>query len=78
MEILIWLATGILVGWIASKFFKTNDSLITYLVIGVVGSMIGGYLFGVLGINLGGFLGSLFTSVCGAVVLLFIVTKIKK
>lgn len=78
MEILIWLATGILVGWIASKFFKTNNSLIMYLVIGVVGSMIGGYLFGLLGLSFGGFLGSLFTSVCGAVLLLFILSKIKK
>uniref|UniRef100_UPI002635F952 GlsB/YeaQ/YmgE family stress response membrane protein n=1 Tax=uncultured Bacteroides sp. TaxID=162156 RepID=UPI002635F952 len=44
------------------------------LLVGVVGSVLGGWMFGLLGIATTGLLGSLVTSVVGAIVLLWIVS----
>lgn len=78
MNIIIWLLTGILVGWIASKFFDKKKSLVGYLIIGILGSLLGGFLFRLLNIELAGYLGSIITSVIGAAILLFIFNRTKK
>lgn len=48
------------------------------LVVGVVGAILGGWLFGALGLAPQSSLGSLITAVVGALVLLYIVGLIKK
>lgn len=48
------------------------------LVVGVVGAILGGWLFGALGLYPQSSLGSLITAVIGALVLLYIVGLIKK
>jgi uncharacterized membrane protein YeaQ/YmgE (transglycosylase-associated protein family) len=75
MNFIIWLASGIAVGWLASNFFGKTKSLITYLGIGIVGSMLGGLVFGLLNINFGGVIGSFVTSVIGAILLLFLLKE---
>ena len=75
----IWfLAIGGLAGWLAGQYMKGRGfGVLGNIVVGIVGGIIGGFLFGLLGINLGGMVGSLVTATIGAVVLLFIVGKIK-
>lgn len=75
MSILAWIILGIVAGFIASKLInKTGSGLIMDLVLGVVGAVVGGWLFaqfgsaGVTGFNLY----SLFVAVVGAVVVLLI------
>jgi uncharacterized membrane protein YeaQ/YmgE (transglycosylase-associated protein family) len=46
--------------------------------VGIIGSILGGWVFGLLGIAAGGIIGSLVTAVVGAVILLWIVGLIKK
>ena len=46
--------------------------------LGVSGGLLGGYLFDVLNISLGGIVGQLVTAVVGAVVVLWIASKMKK
>ena len=77
-NIITWLVVGALVGWIASKIFKTKLKLIGYIIVGIIGSLLGGFLFGLVGLGDGGFLWSLVTSVVGALLVLFIYSKIKK
>jgi|LGVF01.2.fsa_nt_gb uncharacterized membrane protein YeaQ/YmgE (transglycosylase-associated protein family) len=77
MGFIIWLTTGILIGWIASLFFKKERNLFSYLTIGVLGSLLGGFLFNLLNIEVNGYLGDLFTSVCGAIIFLFIMNRKK-
>jgi uncharacterized membrane protein YeaQ/YmgE (transglycosylase-associated protein family) len=48
------------------------------LVIGVIGALVGGFLFSLLGLSSSGFIGSLITAVVGAIMLLFIARRIKK
>jgi uncharacterized membrane protein YeaQ/YmgE (transglycosylase-associated protein family) len=49
------------------------------IVVGVIGALLGGFLFRTLGMSAGGgLLGSLLVAVIGAVVLLFLLRLIKK
>lgn len=50
-QILIFLAVGLLAGFIASVVLG-GDGLLRYLIIGVLGSFVGGYLFSALRIQL--------------------------
>lgn len=75
MSILAWIVLGIVAGFIASKLInKSGSGLVMDLVLGVVGAVVGGWLFaqfgsaGVTGFNLY----SLFVAVIGAVVVLLI------
>lgn len=75
MNILLWIVFGALAGWIASLLVGKNQGLLTNIVVGVIGALLGGWLFdqfggqGVTGFNLS----SLLVAVVGAVVLLVIV-----
>ena len=53
--------------------------LLGNIVVGIVGAVVGGWVFGLLGIYPeGGVIGSLITAVVGACVLLFIVSLVKR
>ena len=50
MEALIWLASGVTTGWLAGKLSKGRDyGLSGNLILGLMGSLVGGWLFDVLG-----------------------------
>jgi uncharacterized membrane protein YeaQ/YmgE (transglycosylase-associated protein family) len=77
---LIWtILLGILAGFIASKLVSgSGQGLLMDLVIGIVGSVLGGWIFTLLGLAAYGLVGQLIMAVIGAVVLLLIVRAIKK
>ena len=69
------LLIGGLAGWIAEKLTKGNHGLLTNIVIGVLGSFVGGWLANLIGLRIaeifqGWFWGNLLVSVVGAVVLI--------
>jgi uncharacterized membrane protein YeaQ/YmgE (transglycosylase-associated protein family) len=75
MGILSWLVLGLIAGFIGSKIVnKSGEGLILDIVLGIVGAMVGGYIFaffghsGVTGLNLY----SMFVAVIGAIVVLLI------
>ena len=75
MSIIAWLILGLIAGFIGSKHVNsTGNGIIIDIVLGVVGSVVGGYLFTLLGAApVTGFnLYSLFVAVVGAVVVLLI------
>src|SRR5262245_45744139 len=50
MDALIWLASGVLTGWLAGKLMKGRDYGVTgNLILGSLGSLVGGWLFDLLG-----------------------------
>jgi uncharacterized membrane protein YeaQ/YmgE (transglycosylase-associated protein family) len=52
MGIIAWIVVGLIAGWLAEQITGRNDSLIGNLVIGIVGALVGGFLFGrLLGLN---------------------------
>ena len=79
MPDLVWfLIVGIVAGWLAGVVMKGGGfGLIGDLVVGVIGAFLGGWLFGVLGIQFGGLLGAILTAFVGAVVLIWVVRKLK-
>lgn len=75
MSFLAWIVLGLIAGFIASKIVnKTGEGLLLDIVLGVVGAVIGGWLFntfghmGVTGLNLY----SILVSVIGAIIVLVI------
>jgi uncharacterized membrane protein YeaQ/YmgE (transglycosylase-associated protein family) len=70
---------GIFAGWIAEKVMKRNQGLLTNLIVGIVGALIGGFLAtNVLHISFGGWIGSLVVSTIGAIILLFLLGLMKR
>jgi uncharacterized membrane protein YeaQ/YmgE (transglycosylase-associated protein family) len=76
-SLIIWLAVGLVAGWLASLVFKKKKSILIYILIGLVGGVIGGFLFGLLNIGISGILGDIVTAFAGSVVLLLIIRLIK-
>lgn len=48
------------------------------IIIGVIGAVIGGFVFNLLGISANGFIGSIVTATIGAGILLYVVKLINK
>jgi len=73
MGILSWIVLGAIAGWLASMFVnKTGEGLFLDIVLGIIGGVVGGWIFAALGsTGVTGFnLWSLFVAVIGAVVIL--------
>jgi len=73
MSIIGWIILGLIAGFIASKIVnKRGEGVVTDIVVGIVGAIIGGWLFsffgaqGVTGVNIY----SMFVAVLGAIVVL--------
>lgn len=72
MGIILWLLFGALIGWLASLIMKTDaqQGALLNIVVGIVGAMIGGFLFR-RNVPANFFdIGSILTALIGAVVLL--------
>ncbi len=76
----IWvILIGIVAGWLAGKIMRGKGyGLVVDLLLGIVGAVLGGYLFGLLGVGGGGLVWRLLTSLVGALLILFIIRLIKK
>ena len=75
MSIIAWIILGLIAGFIGSKIVnKSGEGLILDIILGIVGAIVGGFVFslfgasGVTGLNIY----SLIVAVVGAVVVLFI------
>lgn len=79
-NIIYHLLIGGVAGWIAGQIMRGGGfGLIGNIVVGVIGAVLGGYVFHWLGITAGGaLLGSLITAVVGAVILLFLVSLLRR
>ena len=77
VSFIIWIALGAVAGWLASLIMGSSLSLMWCIIIGIVGSIIGGFLAGLLGIG-GGVLVNLLIAVAGACILLLIARLIRR
>ena len=79
MDLILFLIIGVIAGWIAGRLMKGKGfGVIGNLIVGVIGALLGGFIFSILGISAHGLIGSLVTAVIGAIILLWLVTLIKK
>ena len=80
MGVFSWIILGLIAGFIASKILnRTGSGLIVDLVLGIVGAIVGGFIFsglfgmrGVTGVNIW----SIIVSVIGAIIVLWIYEKL--
>ena len=72
-SLLIFLAIGLVAGFLAS-FIVGGGGMIRYLITGVIGAFVGGFLFQALGINIGGspLVNQIVTSTAGAIVVVLL------
>lgn len=79
MFFLWYLLIGLVAGWLASLIVKGQGSgLLINLIVGIVGGLLGGWIFSLFGWVAVGTIGSLLTSLVGAVVLLWIVAALTR
>lgn len=70
---------GLISGLIAGKLMRGGGfGWLVNLIVGVAGGVLGGWMFSALGIHTSSIIGSLITSVVGAIVLLWIVGLINR
>ena len=75
MGVIGWIVLGGLAGWLASKFVAgEGKGLLGNIVVGIVGALVGGWVFNLLGgSGVSGFnIWSFFVAVVGAVIVLFV------
>ena len=75
----IWqIVIGVLAGFLAGKIMRGRGyGLLVDLLLGIVGSMLGGMIFGVLGLYSSGLVGELVVATVGAVLLIYIARKLR-
>ena len=81
MSIIAWIVLGLIAGFIGSKLVnKTGEGIVLDIALGVVGAIVGGWLFSVFGMSgvTGLNLYSLVVAVIGAVVFLLVYHAIRR
>ncbi|HBZ69980.1 MAG TPA: GlsB/YeaQ/YmgE family stress response membrane protein [Deltaproteobacteria bacterium] len=80
MGLLWFILIGLAAGWLAGRLMRGSSfGAVGDLAVGVVGALIGGFLFRTLGVSTGGgLLGSLIVATIGAVVLLYLLRLIDR
>jgi uncharacterized membrane protein YeaQ/YmgE (transglycosylase-associated protein family) len=79
MELVWFILIGLVAGWLAGLLMKGGGfGILGDIVVGVIGALLGGFLFRLLGLSFGGLLGSLVVATIGAIVFLFILRLIKR
>lgn len=77
---LLWeILIGIAAGYLAGQIVKGRGmGVLVDLIVGIIGSLIGGWIFGTLGLGAYGLIGQLVVATVGAVVLLLLIRLIKR
>lgn len=69
-SLLGWIVIGIVAGWLTGKLMRgAGYGILMDLILGLVGAVLGGWIFGLLGIPAYGLVGSLASATVGAVIL---------
>lgn len=77
LNLLWFLLIGIASGWLAGQLWKGRGfGLAGNMVIGVLGAVVGGFVFRMLGLSTSNSCGTLITATVGALILLFAVQRI--
>lgn len=79
MDILITLIVGGVIGWLASLVMKTSRQMgiLANIVVGIVGSALGSFLFGLLGLVAYGPIGRIVVSMTGAILLIALLKRLR-
>lgn len=78
--LLWWIVVGLIAGFLAGKVMKGGGyGVVVDIILGILGAIVGGWVFGLLGLSIGGgLLGSILVAFVGAVILIWITRLLKK
>lgn len=76
MSIIWWLIVGAAAGFLATRLMRIEADIVTTIVIGMVGALLGGFLLQVAA-GILGMLGGLIGAVLGAMVVVWLWQKVK-
>ena len=83
ITILLWLLFGAVVGWLAGAIMKSKGSLLRNIILGIVGSIVGGFVassvlgFGSLGADFSFDIVNVLISIAGACLLILLARILK-
>jgi len=77
MEFIWFIIIGGVAGWLAEKIMGKNMSIWQNIGLGILGAIVGGWLFGLVGFDTNTLLGSLITALVGAIVLIWLFNFIR-
>jgi uncharacterized membrane protein YeaQ/YmgE (transglycosylase-associated protein family) len=79
MEFVWFIIVGLVAGWLAGVIMKGGGyGVIGDIVVGIVGALIGGWLFSQMGLAAGGLLAAIFVALVGAIILIALLRLIKR
>ena len=81
-NIFIWLIVGAIAGWLAGLVMKSRQGLIGNVILGIIGSFVGGFVLtlipGVQSVETGLSLGHIPTAMIGAVIVIAVVRILRR
>jgi uncharacterized membrane protein YeaQ/YmgE (transglycosylase-associated protein family) len=81
-NIIVWLIVGAVAGWLAGIVMKSRQGLITDIILGIVGSFVGGFVLtlvpGVQSVETGLSLGHILTAMIGAIIIIAVVRLLRR
>lgn len=78
MSLLYFLLIGLIAGFIAEKATSSNHGLLTNLIVGAVGALLGGWLAGLFNLTANNFIGSLILATVGAIILIMVLRMVRR
>jgi uncharacterized membrane protein YeaQ/YmgE (transglycosylase-associated protein family) len=79
INLIVWLIVGAVIGWAAGLVLGDRNGTVVNIIVGVVGAMIGGFLFGGPTINQSALnLTAMLISLVGAIILLGVVHLVRR
>lgn len=77
---LLWsLLLGGVAGWLASQIMKSaGNGVFVNILLGLIGGLVGGWVFGMLGLAAYGLVGRLVVATVGAIILIVLARAIRK
>ena len=79
-QVVVWIIIGGIAGLIAEFFIKgTHVGLVGTVIVGILGALLGGWLFGVFNLHIGtGIIAEIIAAVVGAIILLVLLRALRR
>ncbi|HEV1994168.1 MAG TPA: GlsB/YeaQ/YmgE family stress response membrane protein [Candidatus Acidoferrum sp.] len=79
MWLIYRIVIGLIAGWLSGKVMKGGGyGVVVDIILGILGGVVGGFVFDLLELHAGGPIGSIIVAFVGAVILVWITRLVKK
>lgn len=82
VNILVWIIVGAIAGWLAGVVMKSNQSLLGNIILGIIGSIVGGFVLSLVPgtdpIDSGLSIGHILTATVGAIIVIAVARMLRR